>query len=231
MMKNALYLFIFCLFSFNGFAQVKYNIFSVEGFGGISLSFTDASNKNIAPIVGGAFQYNTTPYSFLSADMQGGKLQAGIEGNLRKFSNSYFSGSVIYNVGLGDLLYTSANTWYRRINDLYFGAGVGAIKSNVKEVQPFNYTTPNGTFTEGYNYKGTDIYFPLQVGVNIKYRTKTNDVPFAINLQYQFNFTLTDLLDGYEGSPNNSKKDMYSTFWLGIKYYFGSTKVFYTPPK
>ncbi|MCO4293292.1 hypothetical protein NF867_10485 [Solitalea sp. MAHUQ-68] len=231
-MKRGLFVLILFVVSVTKvFSQIEYNRFSVEGLGGITMAFTDASNNNISYMFGGAFHYNTSPFSFFSLDIQSGQLKGGLEGNKRQFANSYSSYSATYNLGLGDLLNISANTLHRKTNDLYFGAGVTLIKNNVKEVVPFEYSTSDGTFTEGVNFKGTEFVFPLQVGLNVKYRTKTEKTPFAVNLHYQFNLSFSDSLDGYEGSPGNKKNDLYSTIWLGVKYFFGPTSIYYRTPR
>lgn len=231
-MKKRLFpLILLLICSLTSEAQIEYNRFSIQAFGGMTTSYMDATNDNLSTVFGGAFHYNPSPFSFVALDIQVGTLQAGKDTDLRKFKNNYSSYSVTYNLGLGDFLRNNATTWRRITNDVYIGAGVTVIKNDVAEVKPFDYTTADGTFTEGENFSGTEYAFPVQAGVNFKYRTKKDKVPFAINLQYQFNFSFSDILDGYEGSPGNKKTDWYSVLWLGVKYYFGPTRIYYKNPK
>ncbi|POY37027.1 hypothetical protein C3K47_08185 [Solitalea longa] len=231
MKKLSLSIIFFFIVVSNSFAQIEYNRFSVEGFGGVTMAFTDALNDNISHVFGGAFHYNTSPFSYFAFDIQSGQLQGGMEGNLRKFTNKYSSFAVTYNLGLGDLLNVTGNRIRQKVNDIYFGAGVSLIRNNVKEVTPYEYSGDGGTFTEGIKFKGSEFVFPLQIGANIKYRTKTEKTPFAFNLQYQFNLSFSDLLDGYEGAPGNKKNDLYSTIWIGVKYFFGPTAIYYRTPR
>lgn len=206
------------------FAQSNFYQFAIGAGAGITQSFTEVPKHATGMAGYGSIDYLFTPFTSLGLEIQKGEINGGnfhTDPLYRQFVNTYQAFSINGKVSLGELMqdhYRGNTNWIR---GLYLGAGIGFIKN-----APV-YTVPS-VDDPGYIYTtqatSTEVFFPLNLGINFFFPDHEGFYRYVINLNYQGNFTLGEGLDGYDQSKvtfQSGKPDIYTFFSVGVKYNFG----------
>ena len=225
MFKRLILASIFFLAANFAYSQIFNKGFSAGLNIGVTKPYVDTHGSDLTLNLGLGVQYHLTPYTFLSADFVKGTLEREKPDKYsRVFYNSFNDLTLTANMSLGQVLAPMIGPRLF-INDIYIGAGVGVINSNV--------TTPNADITDefgGKRYKGSDLIIPLNLGYHFKLARQGRSVG---NINYQFDYSRADALDGYD-VPFSKSDDVYYKLTVGIKYLLtkpggsnGSTECYY----
>lgn len=228
-MKRIYLLILTVMLALPGMAQIQYipasiHWFSVSAGGGVTMLYGDLSKKVLMPAGKINFDYNFTPYISAGIEGQVGKLAEGDpDPQSEQFGlyseNSYFAFNANARLAIGQFLPTPENGFAELLGGIYAGAGIGYISSENKQlVRSYSYTS---NFLQGNFYTESEgIVYPLNFGVNY-------DLPvyrLGINLNFQYTFTGSEELDGYDIAVlNNNDNDAYSLISLSVRYFFGPT--------
>lgn len=216
MIKRIIATVLFLVAGHSVYSQIFNKGFSAGLNVGVTKPFADTHDSDLTFNVGLGIQYHVTPYSFLSADFSKSVLaRENLDRNYRSYHNSFSHLALTANISLGQLL-ASANSRGAFYHHIYLGAGVGVINSDV--TKPVSDTTD---IYGGKRYKGSDFIIPVNAGMDFKL---SKNGRFIGNVNYQFNYSFSDALDGYDTSTSSKSNDMYALTTVGLKYLFG------TPP-
>jgi len=159
--------------------------------------------------------YNPDPFLNLISELQVGKLAGGsAEETLtgREFQNSFKALNLRAQWQLGLLMAADRDPLKRFLQNVYAGAGIGVIASNIKQINRESKMLP-GYVTYGVN-NSTDLYLPLRVGYDWKVKNSLRETLFKIDFGYQYNVGLGDNMDGFTAGR---LKDNFSQFFAGVK--------------
>lgn len=226
-MKKITTLSLFLACTLSSFAQSNFYKISIGGGLGITQSFTEVQKHDFGLAGYGTLDYLLTPFINIGMELQKGEVNGGdfhTDPNNRQFVNSYEAFSFNGRVSLGQFL--DDRRRYGGPSDLlkglYIGSGIGAIKNNTLFTTGLNPNDPTHTMTAETTSK--DIFFPLNLGLNLYFADREGFYRYALNFNYQGNFTLGEGLDGYDDSRTtyrSGKPDIYTFASVGLKYYFG----------
>lgn len=228
------YIFSFCLLAitcFSATAQFNYKPFSVTLNTGAGFAFMDANSPDINVNIGLSGDFHFSPFTYLSIGVNNGKFSKktpdtygrGFESNLTAFSGTI-------NMSLGEI--TQPNWKFTRgfFDNIYVGTGLGVVRSSMSD---FNLIAPDGSVPKapgvkkigGVKYSGTNIIIPVNVGANIKFFDSFKELkPVSLNVNYQYNFSFSDNIDGYNPSYDNKFSDAFGVLTIGVRYSFGSAQ-------
>lgn len=213
-MKNIVITLILLAFSVNLKAQVGYNYPQYDlGFGVGINNRVGSDYHNYQSKVNGnvSFTYNYTPYLNYIIEYQKGSL-AGDSLTFRpgySYNDQYTSLAFRAQLQAGELIDYDGSDFNNAIKNLYLGAGVGVIYSNVNSYS-------FGALTSQLNT--SNIFLPVKVGYEFKIFNDYDEPWVKIDLGYQINFTLTDKLDGLVSGSN---KDGFSQAVINFKFSLG----------
>lgn len=152
------------------------------------------------------FEYMASKIVGIEASFRTGNL-TGADGNFPErfnFNNRFNLLALQGNLYLHELLSKDHNSGI----EIFATAGVGYLLSTVKEAN-----SPQGS-PATFNYDGGDIVFPVGAGLDFGVTEKTR---FCLSLQY--NFTLSDELNGYNpATPSNDDNDTFTFVTVGFKF-------------
>ncbi|MDB5119247.1 MAG: hypothetical protein JWN56_465 [Sphingobacteriales bacterium] len=195
-----------------GYSQIFNKGFSAGLNVGVTQPFADTYDSDLTINFGLGVQYHLTSYTFVSADFVKSTLEReNLDRYYRRYRNSFTDLTLTANMSLGQVLAPMIGPKLF-INNIYIGAGVGVINSNV--------TQPNSETTDQYGgkrYKGSDLIIPINLGYDFKLAKKGKIVG---NVNYQYDYSTSDALDGYD-VPFSKSSDVYYKVTVGIKYLFG----------
>jgi|SRR5690554_2835343 len=197
--------------------DAAFSTWNISLNGGLTFAATDVNNSKTGSIfgIGAGFQ----PLSFLqiNLDIQKGLLQEGDHDNNQTmhFKNNYIYGSLTARFHPLALILKDEYSSFK--NTLYVGTGIALTKSNV---DANNINNPDVGYID--NYKGTDVFVPLELGVQYPvWNSKVDNQLINLNLNFRHHLGFADQLDGYEPQVSNNKKnDVFSQITLGISYNF-----------
>lgn len=226
-MKRIFILIFFLAFTIPSFAQSNFYKLSIGAGGGFTQSFTEVKKHDFGVAGYGTLDYLLTPFISLGIEGQKGQINGGdfhTDPRNRQFVNSYMSFAFSGKVSLGQFM----DDRYRNnglsnfLKGLYLGAGIGAIKNNPLFTTGLDPEDPNHTYTDQATSK--DIFFPLNLGINIYFADREGFYRYALNLNYQGNITLGEGLDGYDDTKTTFRSgtpDAFTFLSVGVKYNFG----------
>lgn len=213
--------FLLCL---NVMAQSNFYKLSIGGGIGYTHSFTDLEKRDFDLAGYGTLEYHFTPFFSFGGQLQKGQIVGGsveTDPHERQFVNSYTSATLNGKLSLGAFIDYSRNSFSNIAKDLYVGAGAGVIHNKMKSIARIQGST-------GYVFPGrdssNDIVFPLDLGLNVYFRSYSGMPRVALNFNIQTNITVGEGLDGYDDSSvifKNNSPDIYNYYSVGIKYHFG----------
>lgn len=195
---------------------------------GITTLYGDLETKRPRAAFRGNLDYNITP--FISAGIEGqfGRLSEGDE-DIHGVSEGLYMESNYSTVqanarlSAGQFMGEQEKTFNQLLGGIYIGSGVGFISNNVGTIID-TYGITKGPIKGTITIKTTELIVPVNIGIN--YNLPINGL--ALNLNYQYNMTMGENLDGYNFTVNNNKKnDVYSFLSFAIRYYFGGSRSYY----
>lgn len=226
-MKRIFIPILFLAFTTQSYAQSNFYKLSIGAGAGITQSFTEVKKHDYGLAGYGSLDYLLTPFISLGMEVQMGEINGGdfqTDPLNRQFVNSYQAFAFNGKVSLGQFLddryrYNGTSNF---LKGLYIGAGIGAIKNSPLFTTGLIPDEPGHTYTAQATSK--DVFFPLNLGINIYFSDRDGFYRYAFNLNYQGNITLGEGLDGYDDSKTTFRSgtpDVYTFFSAGVKYNFG----------
>jgi hypothetical protein len=217
------------------YSQSNFYKLSLGIGGGPNYSFTDVKKGKFGSTIYGTFDYNFTPFVTGGIEFQTGVIKGGSRTedlHNREFTNEYSSVTANFKLMLGELVNYDRNDFLYSLRGLYAGVGVGIINNNMTDI--VRYKPLNAAIDPGYGPfpgadKSTDISIPINLGINFFIEDNYGDQRFVINLNAQSNVTVGEGLDGYNDPPakfKNTAPDIYNTYTIGVKYFFGPSRVY-----
>lgn len=225
------YIFSFCLLIISCLsvqAQFNYRPFSLTVNAGGGYAFMDAQDPDVNVNIGISGDFHFSPFTYLSVGINNGKFSKSVPDKYgRGFESNLTAFSGIINMSLGEI--TQPNWKHTRgfFDNIYVGAGIGVVRSSMSSFNRLTLDAPPYSgikrYVGGVKYSGTNIIIPVNIGANIKFFDSFKETkPLSLNINYQYNFSFTDNVDGYDPIYKNNSKDTFGIFTLGLRYSFGS---------
>lgn len=224
-MKRIIITILFLTSVLSSFAQSNFYKISVGAGFGVTQSFTEVQKHGFGLAGYGTLDYLFTPFTSLGLEVQKGEVNGGDFRNNplnREFVNSYQSFAVNAKVSLGQILNDNYNGASDVFKGIYLGAGVGVIKNSTLFTTGLDPNDNNFATVDHLDSK--DIFFPINLGINVHFPDREGFYRYVINFNYQANVTLGESLDGYDDSRitfQSGTVDIFTFFSLGVKYNFG----------
>jgi hypothetical protein len=167
------------------------------------------------------FDYNQTPFVNYIFEFQAGKLMGGNSATDllgRQFTADYTYYAFRIQVQGGEVIDYSQSQLMNALKNLYVGAGVGMIYSNISPNNINRYSTLlPGYYTPGLD-KANELFLPARIGYELKLFNRNQRPDFKIDVGYQMNFVFGDELDGFKAGTHN---DSFGQFTIGLKISVG----------
>jgi hypothetical protein len=199
-----------------GFDYAQYDLGTSVGFNSF---YGDVATPKSTKSVNFNFNYNQTPYINYIFEIQAGKLAGGDSTKDpfgRQFATDYTYYAFRVQLQAGEIIDYSQSKLANAFKNLYAGAGIGIVYSNIKEINRYSILMP-GYYTPGQN-SANQLFIPARIGYELKIFNKYQQPEFKIDVGYQYNLVFGDELDGFKAGKNN---DAYSQFTIGVKYSIG----------
>lgn len=227
MKKSVVIIALLLFFSKISIAQLSYNYsnFSIGAGGGLARASADLAKETnkYAFFING--NYNLSPFTTLTAELQIGKLAGGdpkSDQHTRAFVNSYKAILFYTDLQLGEYIDYRDRKLLNVLKNFYAGTGFGAIHNQMSFVQRTSLNNP------GYIFPGedssTELMLPVRLGYEFKFYDYYHEPKIRLSLTYQQNWVYGEGLDGYNDPPGTFKNyhvDRYSLFSVGLRYGFG----------
>lgn len=223
-MKKINLLFLVLFASISASAQYNYYKFSAGAGLGITQYFGDVAENPIKKAITTSLDYNINPFVSAGIEYQFGSITGGDSVNnahKRYFLNKYSAIIANGRIQLGQVVDADQGTVLYALRGVYLGTGIGFISNKmdpVVRVQP-------GT---GYVFPGEDkssnLLIPANIGINFDIPDQWGFTRYKVGLNYQFNVTFGEGLDGYNDPPikfKNNNPDMYGFASVSVKICFG----------
>lgn len=166
------------------------------------------------------FTYNpTSPFLNIVIEAQFGQLAGGdsVKDHLgRQFKSNFNAYSIRAQLQAGEFIDYSKSQVGNFFKNLYISAGVGLLADNITSINRYSLQVP-GFYTGGLN-TGSEWYIPLKVGYEFKLFDSYTRPSIMIDVGYQYNYMLSDNLDGFVAGKNN---DVFTQIVVGIKFAIG----------
>lgn len=201
------------------------DMFGISAGGGYTFSHSDFQwTKTIpSPTVGVGIHYFSLDFLAINLEVQKGLLKGGAsledaDATETGFENNYLAFCLSFRffpIALAEDG-VKKESIVKILSSLYLGTGVGNLTNDVKA---------NGISTTSYgslaNYKGSNIFIPLELGVNFPV-AKIRNAKLLVNINLRTNLCFSDKIDGYEPTVEaNQHNDAFSTLTGGLVYKFG----------
>ncbi len=239
-MKSKLNILLSICLAFAGlqsFAQVRLDPFypySKYTFGiamGYSKLYGDWANSNSEPVYKINVARNVNEWVNYGIEVQRGALNDYESKNTwtngLSVYNQFYSAALTGNVSLGELFNWPPNFIAKTFYGIYVGAGIGYMHNDITNITlKFKNSDKNliNDYDPGNINAGTNnFYIPFNLGINLHLTRAV-----VINVNYQFNYALSDYVDGYDfkaPTATNQYNDMYSVLSFGLHFYIGPTSM------
>lgn len=216
-------------------AQLSYNYagYSIGVGGGLARASADLSKEINKTAFYVNFNYNYTPFTTFTAELQAGKLAGGdplTDKDTRGFENSFKAVILYADFQLGEYINYQNRGFLNIVKNIYGGTGFGVIHNQMDFVQRTSLIDPTYVFP-GQD-SSTELLIPARIGYEFKFYNEFQEPYIRLNLGYQQTWVYGEGLDGYNDPPTkfkNNHVDRYALFSVGVKYGFG-TPVSYKKP-
>lgn len=233
-LKKSSLIISFILLTVTCFGQGNYRKLSLGAGFGPTIAYADVREKSQSYGGYSEFLVNLTPFITTGLEFQIGRIKGGdiiTNPHNRQFANDYKALTLNVKAALGQFIDYSRSGFYNAIKGLYVGLGIGAIRNDLGYIVRYKPNTEAQYPPLGYKFPGkdksTNLLMPVNLGINF-YFTDTYDEPrYALNFNYQGNFTFGEGLDGYDdpiGIFKNNDSDVYTLLSVGFKYNFGPSR-------
>jgi len=221
--RTALLTLLTCLTSLISKAQIGYD------YGKYDVGFSVGSNQFYGDVVTAKstkgvsfnFNYNQGPFVNYIFEMQFGKLAGGDAINDpsgRQFAADYQYYALRLQLQAGEVIDYSRGGLANGLKNLYAGAGLGIIYSNITSVNRYSAQYP-GYYTPGLD-KASQLFIPFRFGYEFKIFNKYSRPDIKLDIGYQYNMVFGDELDGFKAGHLN---DAYTQLTIGVKFSLGET--------
>ena len=214
---------ILCTSTFLAKAQLGYDYAQYDVGVAVGLNVpvsTDVHTLNKTPSAHFNFTYNQSPFVNYVFEGQAGRLKGSDPESIqsgRRFENHFAAFALKVQLQAGEVIDYSHNQMANAFKNLYVSTGIGYIVNHIVVKDP-DLRVPPGMMLAGDN--NTQVPFiPVRLGYEIKVFNQYNEPSIKIDLGYQYNFVLSDNLDGYD--TGDSKRDVFSQLTLGVKFAIG----------
>ncbi len=216
-------------------AQLSYNYtgYSIGAGGGLARAYADLAGHLNKQAFFVNFNYNYTPYTTFTAELQAGTLASGsplTDKDTRAFKNNFKAVVFYADLQAGEYIDYRYSTFSNIIKNIYVGSGFGVVHNKMAFIQRTSLNNP------GYVFPGqdasTELMLPLRIGYEFKFFNFYEEPQVRLNIGYQMSWVYGEGLDGYNDPQKmfkNNYVDRYSLISIGIKYGFG-TPVSYKKP-
>lgn len=217
--KTFLLIIAICCFATVSKAQVGYNFsqYDIGVAGSANQVMGDVITTKMTSAVAFNFNYNQTPYLSFILEGQAGKLAGGdaVKDKLgRAFRGDYSAFLARAELQFGEVVDYSQSPFNNALKNLYVSTGMGLLVDHITQIN--RYSSQN-FFTPGVN-NSNEIFIPARIGYEFKLYNEYNQPSVRIDLAYQYNFMMSDELDGFVAGNN---KDKYTQLSLGVKFAIG----------
>jgi hypothetical protein len=219
--------------SISSFAQVRLEPFwpfSKYSLGvgiGNSHMYGDLDRSISQPVYVLNFARNFNSYTSVGIEATRGAL------NSEEYRNHWTNGMSMYNqytsvnlngtVSLGQFFKYPSNYLWKNLFGLYFRCGIGVMFNDISNIT-YKFKNRDRLEIRDYNAKYIKTnefvpYIPYNFGFNLHLKKNC-----YFNINYQFNYTFSDYVDGYNFSnppANNFYNDMYSVLSFNLCFYLG----------
>jgi hypothetical protein len=221
----AMFIFLLPAYSVKAQRSETMDMFGISAGGGYTFSHSDFQwTKTIpSPTIGVGIHYFSLDFLAINLEFQKGLLKGGAsledaDNTETGFENNYFAFCLSFRffpVALADEGEKKEEI-LKVLSTLYLGTGVGNLTNNVKA---------NGISNTSYgslaDYKGSNIFIPLELGVNFPV-AKVRNNKLLVNINLRTNLCFSDKIDGYQPTVEaNQHNDAFSTLTGGLVYKFG----------
>ncbi len=223
-MKKFNILILIILFSLSASAQYNYYKFSAGVGGGVNQSFADVIKHPLGRTISVAADFNINPFVSAGLEFQSGSITGGdklTDPHLRFFKNNYSALIASGKIELAQVVDFDQSNFLYAIRGTYLGTGIGFVNNNMKDIVRIQPGT--GHVFPGVS-KSMNLMVPANIGVNFDIADRYGFTRYKVNLNYQFNVTFGEGLDGYNDPPlifRNNNPDMYSFASVTVKVCFG----------
>ncbi|MDR3696408.1 hypothetical protein [Mucilaginibacter sp.] len=209
-------------------AQIGYDFSHYEiGFAaGFNQVHGNAQTQTTTPTFHLNLTYNPTPYVNIVFEAQMGRLAGGdslATSSGRQFTADLTSLILRGQLQMGEIVDYTHSQFNNAIKNFYVSAGLGYAVSHITQINRYSIKPVAGLYTPGV-LNSQEPFIPFRVGYEFKVFNKYQQPAFKIDLAYEYNYVLSDNLDGFT-SGNHS--DVYSQFIIGVKFAFGGDIVSY----
>ena len=210
--------------------QIKYipptaHMFSFGAGAGITTLYGDFYGKPNKVAEWAELDYNLTPYIAIGFNGQYGLMTTGGLDVTRKedgfyVDNTYTTVNLNARVSLGAFLgHVPLSRFVEIINGIYGGVGVGVINNSIK---PYTKGGLNQNLISPLVTSSTTQTLPLNAGIDINVPKIFGYTGLMVNVNYQYVFTGSDIVDGYDPAVRfNKAKDTYTYLSAGLRFNFG----------
>jgi hypothetical protein len=170
------------------------------------------------------FTYNPSPFTNLVFEAQMGKLRSGDANSADGlYSNNDFTSFIIRaQLQLGEIMDYSRSPFKNGLKNIYLSSGFGLVVSRITQINRTSLSDP--TLTIPGVDRSNEPFIPFAVGYEFKIFNKYQQPSVRIDLGYQYNFVLSDNLDGF---TSGSHFDAYTQIYIGIKFAVGGSIISY----
>jgi len=199
-----------------GYDYSQYDLGASVGFNSFS---GDTQTPQSTKAITFNFNYNQTAFVNYILEFQAGTLKGGdaaVDMLGRQFSANYTYYAFRLQLQAGELIDYSRSGAMNALKNLYVGAGVGMLYSNITSINRYS-SQLAGYYTPGDD-KANELFIPFRVGYELKIFTHNQQPDYKIDIGYQFNKVFGDELDGFKAGAYN---DAYSQFTIGVKISIG----------
>ncbi|MGI4749023.1 MAG: hypothetical protein ACRYFB_00190 [Janthinobacterium lividum] len=217
------------------YAQLSYNYlgYSIGAGAGVTRADADLTkhlNKGAAFV---NFNYNLSPFSTLTTELQAGQLAGGdphTDKDTRGFINTYEAILLYGDFQAGEIINYEDNRILNALKNFYAGTGFGFIHNQMTFIQRKSLNNP------GYVFPGRDasieIMLVFRAGYEFKFYNQYHEPGVRLDVGYEENLAYGEGLDGYDDPPTqfrNNHVDRYAFVHVGLKYNFGNPVSFRKP--
>ena len=203
------------------------------GFGvSYATAYTNVASASGRPSVDASLVYSFIPYfpvavEFQAGQFAGGGLTSNLDPFLRKYTNNYKAVLIHEDLHMGAYLDYSSDKLLRIVKNFYGGTGFGFIFNSVTN-QRTSLLPGNAGYVFPGSDKTTNFLVPIRVGYEFKIYSFYNAPNVTIDIGYTHNLVFNGQLDGYNDnfSGHTTTLQQYSQFNVGIKAFFGPTKLY-----
>jgi hypothetical protein len=205
-----------------GFDYSQYEIGAAAGFNSV---YGDAETQTTTPSFHLNLTYNSSPFVNIVFEVQMGRLAGG--DSLKTLTGRQFTADLTSfilrgQLQMGEIIDYSHSPLNNALKNLYVSGGIGYVVSHITSINRYSILKP-GFYTPGV-LNSQEPFIPLRLGYEFKVFNKYQQPAFKVDLGYEYNFVLSDNLDGF---TSGSHFDVYTQFFIGFKFAFGGSIISY----